>query len=103
MNKENTIQINSEEDIKWFFALIYLLLEAEREHDEAWKKFEDDLLYKNRFFSDSPIIKELYDHKELATKVIPANTIFYRASRDEYTKSQFTKVAEEGAIQRLRC
>lgn len=79
MSTENTIQINSEEDIKWFFALIYLLLETEREHDEAWKKFEDDLLYKNRFFSDSLIIKELYDHKELATKVIPANTIFYRA------------------------
>jgi hypothetical protein len=112
MNTENTIQINSEEDIKWFFALIYLLLEAEREHDEAWKKFEDDLLYKNRFFSDSPIIKELYDHKELATKVIPANTIFYRARVFDQSiydkalkfymkKNKLTKAVIDQALQKM--
>lgn len=79
MDRENTIRINGKEDIEWFFALFYLVLEIEREYDEEWQKFENDLLYKNRFFSDSPIIKEIYNNKELATKEIPANTIFYRA------------------------
>lgn len=63
----------------WILLILMLRLEDERRKDEQWNEFEHDLIYKNRFSSDNPIIEELHRRSERATIKVAANSVFYRA------------------------
>lgn len=69
----------NEDSWRWILLILALMLEDERKKDEQWNAFEHDLIYKNRFSSNHPIVKELHKQSGRATKRIPANSVFYRA------------------------
>lgn len=64
-----------------FFKIILFLFysNARNSAEKEWKKFSQDLFYKNRFSTDSKIINELHNKADLATYIIPENKILYRA------------------------
>ncbi len=66
-------------------TLLLLFLCAERQWDDAWNQFEKDLIYKNRFYSNSPIVEEIHKRADQAAKTIPQNTIFFRARTYPYS------------------
>lgn len=65
----------------WYLILLILMLVSEDEHrkDRQWNEFEHDLIYKNRFSSDNPIIEELHKQSKNVAKKIAENSVFYRA------------------------
>ncbi len=71
----------TENDDYWYTILfiLMLMLEDENRKNEQWNAFEHDLIYKNRFSSDNPIIEELHKQSERATKTLTKGSIFYRA------------------------
>lgn len=54
-------------------------IEERKKYGPLWDKFEEDLISKNRFFSDSPVVQELENAAEKVIKVYPAGSLFYRA------------------------
>lgn len=66
-------------DDEWILILLFLWLEDAQKKDNQWDKFELDLIYKNRFSSDSPIVEEIHKQSNRATKTIKAGSMFYRA------------------------
>lgn len=79
MEIEKTTADNNLSNEEWMLILLMLILEDERQKDETWNQFETELIYKNRFFSDSPIVKEIHKRAAQATTIIPAGSLFYRA------------------------
>lgn len=66
---------------KWW--LLFLLLESNQVNHSHWEEFARDLTYKNRFSSDSVVVKELIKQAEHATHIVPQGTTFFRARRYE--------------------
>lgn len=66
-------------DAEWMIALYYLIVKINQDKNDTWKKYCNDLIYLNRFHSDSPIVEELRNRATRVTKIIPQNTILYRA------------------------
>ena len=64
-----------------FYRIILFLFysDAKNKANKEWKKFSDSLFYKNRFASDSNIIKELHSKSDVATYMMPAGKVLYRA------------------------
>lgn len=75
-NYENTNNLTNDE---WAFLVYLLLIEDEKKQNETWNQFEKDLIYKNRFSSDSPVVKELHACEVQASKKIQSGSIYYRA------------------------
>ena len=63
----------------WAMIMFLLYLDDAQKKDEQWEQFEHELIYNNRFSSDNPIVKELHNQKDIATRTISANSTFYRA------------------------
>ncbi len=63
----------------WTFLIFLLLMQDLNNKNETWDQFEQDLIYKNRFSSESPIVEELRKRSEQATRYIPNKAVFYRA------------------------
>lgn len=70
---------NDLSDNEWITLLYLLFIDDEKKQNGVWNQFERDLLYKNRFSSNSPVIEELHACADRARKVIPHDSIFYRA------------------------
>ena len=87
LNLENNSNINNNE---WSFLLFLLLMQDFQNRNETWDQFENELIYKNRFSSDSPIVKELRKRAKQATKAIPAKTNLFRAR--SFKHSSFDKL-----------
>lgn len=64
-----------------FFKIVLFLFYSNTKNnaEKEWKKFSNDLFYKNRFSTNSKIIQELHDKAEFAVEIIPENKILYRA------------------------
>lgn len=64
-----------------FYRIIQFLFynDAKNRADKSWKKFSDNLFFRNRFSSNSNVVKALYDKADLATYIIPQGTLLYRA------------------------
>ena len=92
MEIEKTTADNNLSNEEWMLILLMLILEDERQKDETWNQFETELIYKNRFFSDSPIVKEIHKRVAQATTIIPAGSLFYRAR--VYKQNSFDKLFE---------
>ena len=92
MEIEKTTADNNLSNEEWMLILLMLILEDERQKDETWNQFETELIYKNRFFSDSPIVKEIHKRAAQATTIIPAGSLFYRAR--VYKQNSFDKLFE---------
>ena len=84
---DNTKNMNNDE---WTFLLFLLFMQDLQNRNETWERFENDLIYKNRFTSDSPIVEELKKRSEQATRLIPNKSIFYRAR--SFKHSSFDKL-----------
>ena len=84
-DKDNNI--NKDE---WTFLLFLLLMQDIQNRNDTWDRFENDLIYNNRFFSNSPIVEELKKRATMATKLIPQNTVFFRAR--SFSHSSFDKL-----------
>lgn len=84
---DNTKNMNNDE---WTFLLFLLFMQDLQNKNETWERFENDLIYKNRFTSDSPIVEELKKRSEQATRHIPNKSIFYRAR--SFKHSSFDKL-----------
>ena len=78
MSQDKIMEMTRDNDY-WTMILFLLFLGDTQKKDEQWEQFEHELIYKNRFSSDNPIVKELHKQKDIATRTIPANSIFYRA------------------------
>lgn len=65
----------------WYYILmiIMLMMEDEKEKEEQWNTLEHDLIYKNRFSSDNPIVEEIHNRALTATKIMETGSVFYRA------------------------
>ena len=85
--EENTIDFTEQE---WTFLLFLLFMEDQKQRSETWDQFENDLVYKNRFSSNSPIVEELRKRAEQATRIISSGSIFYRAR--SFKNSSFDKL-----------
>lgn len=66
---------------KWI--LLFLLLESNQVNHSHWEEFAQDIIYKNRFSSDSVVVKELIKQAEHVTHIVPQGTTFFRARRYE--------------------
>ena len=66
---------------KWW--LLFLLLESNQVNHSHWEEFARNITYKNRFSSDSVVVKELIKQAEHATHIVPQGTTFFRARRYE--------------------
>lgn len=75
---------------EWTFLLLMMLIEDIKQRNEQWKSFENELIYCNRFSTQHPIVDELRNRRNQATKIIPKDTIFYRARCFE--KTSFDKL-----------
>ena len=84
---DNNNIINQDE---WTFLLFLLFMQDWQNKNKTWEQFENDLIYKNRFSSDSPIIHELKKRSEQASKIIPAKTVLFRAR--SFKRSSFDKL-----------
>lgn len=84
---DNTKNMNNDE---WTFLLFLLFMQDLQNRNETWERFENDLIYKNRFTSDSPIVEELKKRSEQATRHIPNKSILYRAR--SFKHSSFDKL-----------
>ncbi|MBE6815386.1 MAG: RES domain-containing protein [Ruminococcaceae bacterium] len=64
-----------------FLKIILFLFysDAKNKANKEWKKFSDNLFYGNRFSSNSSIINELHNKADVATYMIPAGEVLYRA------------------------
>ena len=77
-------------DADWTFLVYLLLMQDIKNKNDTWNKFEHDLVYQNRFFSDSPIVQELKKRVDEATRIIPAKTVLFRAR--SFKHSSFEKL-----------
>ncbi len=75
-NMDATNGLNNDD---WTFLIFLLLMQDLNNKNETWDQFEQDLIYKNRFSSESPIVEELRKRSEQATRYIPNKAVFYRA------------------------
>ena len=75
VNQDKMMDIINDNDY-WAMILFLLYLDDAQKKDEQWEQFEHELIYKNRFSPDNPIVKELHKQKDIATRTIPANSIF---------------------------
>lgn len=66
---------------RWW--LLFLLLESNQVNHSRWEEFAQDIIYKNRFSSDSIVVKELIKQAEYVTHIVPRGTTFFRARRYE--------------------
>lgn len=87
LNLENRNNINNDE---WTYLLYLLFVQDLQNKNEIWTRFENDLIYKNRFSSDSPIVEELKKRSKQASKIIPAKTDLFRAR--SFKHSSFDKL-----------
>ena len=77
---------------EWTFLLFMLFMEDVRQKNEEWLQFEQGLIYKNRFSSNSPIVEELHKREKQATKILPCSKELYRAR--SFKRSSFDKLVE---------
>ena len=77
-------------DADWTFLIYLLLMQDIKNKNDTWNKFEHDLVYENRFFSDSPIVEELKKRANEATRIFPAKTVLFRAR--SFKHSSFEKL-----------
>ena len=82
MLKNQSENINENE---WTFLLLMMLMEDIKQRNSQWNSFENELIYNNRFSSQHPIVDELKKRCNQATRIIPQNTVFYRARCFEKT------------------
>lgn len=75
MSQDKIMEMTRDNDY-WTMILFLLFLGDTQKKDEQWEQFEHELIYKNRFSPDNPIVKELHKQKDIATRTIPANSIF---------------------------
>ena len=59
--------------------LSMMFLQDMHNKNKIWRQFEKDLIYKNRFFSDNPIVKELEDRADESGYQYKKGFSFYRA------------------------
>ena len=64
-----------------FYRIILFLFysDAKNKANKEWERFSKNLFYKNRFSSDSNIIRELHSKAEIATYILPEGKTLYRA------------------------
>lgn len=77
---------------EWTFLLFMLFIEDARQKNEEWLQFEQGLIYKNRFSSNSPIVDELHKREKQATMILPRSKELYRAR--SFKRSSFDKLVE---------
>lgn len=70
-------EILSDEDM--LVLLFFLMAQDIKNKNAIWDSFENELIYKNRYNSDSRILDELRHRSEQATKIIFNETPLYRA------------------------
>lgn len=86
LNLENNRIYNEE----WTFLLFLLFMQDMQNKNDTWEQFEKEIIYKNRFSSDSPIVKELHNRAKQASKTIPVKTNLFRAR--SFKHSSFNKL-----------
>lgn len=79
---------------------LFFLFEERAKHQEQWEQFEQEILYSNRFFVESEILKEIESSAFQKTCVYQKGTLFYRAriyNRDPNAKflEKYKNVLEE--------
>ena len=78
--QHNMEEISSE---TWIWILFLFAqsqkIEEQKQYGPLWDKFEEELISKNRFFSDSPVVQEIEKSAERSTTEYPAGSLFYRA------------------------
>lgn len=90
MDKQDMDYTDSFTDVDWAVLLYLLLMQDIKNKNDTWNKFEHDLVYQNRFYSDSPIVEELRKRVDEATRIIQAKTVFFRAR--SFKHSSFEKL-----------
>ena len=82
---QENLELNKEEisSETWMWILFLFAqsqeIEEQKQYGPLWDKFEEELISKNRFFSDSPVVQEIENTAEKAIKEYPAGSLFYRA------------------------
>lgn len=77
-NEENGCVESSSVDT---MLLFFLLLKIREQNKELWENFVHDLIYENRFSSNSPVVSELNKRAEQAVLQYSKGTVFYRARK----------------------
>lgn len=62
-----------------FFFYQMLLIDEQNQFGSIWDEFEQGIIFKNRFFSDSPVVHEIERFAESSTKNYNAGELFFRA------------------------
>ena len=88
----NSLDLSSLTSSEWTFLLFMLFMEDTRQKNEEWAHFEHQLIYENRFSSNSPIVEELYKREKQATKILQSGKVLYRARA--FKKSSFDKLVK---------
>lgn len=78
--QQNKEEISSE---TWMMILFLFAqsqeIEEQKQYGPLWDTFEEGITFKNRFFSDSPVVQEIEKAAEKSTKEYPTGSLFYRA------------------------
>lgn len=90
----------TDEDAYAALIILFFLLEERAKYQEQWEKFENEILYSNRFFVESEILKEIESSALQKTFEYQKGTLFYRAriyNRDANAKflEKYKEVLEE--------
>ena len=86
----------NDEDVCWAVFILYLVWMQENENERLWKKFEEEIKYKSRFFPESKMLKKVDSISDYASVELCKGTVLYRAS--EYTNSDLIKNEEVTTI-----
>ena len=80
--RKTNMSINQEEkDREAWFTIILFILYAQRKDEllDVWDKFEEEILYNNRFFIENEILKEIATKADEHAIIIPKDKVLYRA------------------------
>lgn len=72
-------QKNEDESEKWLILLSYLIAEQETETRNQLLALQEELQYKNRFFPDNKILKQIDAFVEGPYTILPVGTTLYRS------------------------
>lgn len=81
-------------DSEWYaWILLFYLLQSDYPNQRLWDEFSHDIVYKNRFSSNSDVLKEILNKADDVEYIVPKGTFFFRARK--YEKSPYEELIRE--------
>lgn len=80
-NMDNTINLKNISENEAWIILYLLLLDKDYYNNKQWDDFKEQLIYKNRFYSNHQIVQEIRNRSDLCKRVLKKDELFYRARK----------------------